>query len=388
MPSSSDASAQAPSSSAPAPSAPSVLDGLRRWPDVEGPDLLAADAADRLILDEAAPLLAGHGPVAVVGDRYGALTVGALLLHGVEQVTVHTDRLSGEQALMANAETLGVADRVSVHALDAALLEGAEVVLAVLPRSLAGLDELAGAVARHAAPGVVLLAGGRLKHMTPSMNEVLSRHFAGVRASLGRQKSRVLVAQGPLPGDDGYPLTAYDQQVGLTVMAHGEAFAGAKVDHGTRFLLDHLDRMKPDAAVVVDLGCGTGVLACAVKRARPHAQVVAVDSSAAAVASARATASANRLDVDVRRSVGIAGQADASVDLVLLNPPFHSGAAVVEQVSRPLFAEAARVLRPGGELWCVYNSHLQHKTTLRRMVGETEQVGRNRSFTVTRSVKA
>ena len=33
---------------------PFSLDDLRRWPDLEGPDLVAVDPADRLILDESA----------------------------------------------------------------------------------------------------------------------------------------------------------------------------------------------------------------------------------------------------------------------------------------------------------------------------------------------
>src|SRR5690606_9851538 len=45
---------------------------------------VAVDAADRLLLDEAAPWLRGVGPgaVSVVDDRYGALTLGAALLAG------------------------------------------------------------------------------------------------------------------------------------------------------------------------------------------------------------------------------------------------------------------------------------------------------------------
>jgi hypothetical protein len=42
---------------------------------------------------------------------------------------------------------------------------------------------------------------------------------------------------------------------------------------------------------------------------------------------------------------------------------------VSETVAERLFAGAARVLRPGGELWCVYNSHLPHREALRRIVG-------------------
>ena len=50
--------------------------------------------------------------------------------------------------------------------MGAALLAGASVVLLQLPKSLAELEEIADAVARYAAPGVGLLAGGRVKHMS------------------------------------------------------------------------------------------------------------------------------------------------------------------------------------------------------------------------------
>ena len=38
------------------------FDALRRWPDVEADNLFAADAADRLILDEAAAALEASAP--------------------------------------------------------------------------------------------------------------------------------------------------------------------------------------------------------------------------------------------------------------------------------------------------------------------------------------
>ena len=63
----------------------------------------------------------------------------------------------------------------------------------------------------------------------------------------------------------------------------------------------------------------------------------------------------------------------------------HSGAAVHEGVSRAIFEGAARVLRPGGELWTVFNSHLGHRAVLERVVGPTRQVHRTSKFTVTAS---
>lgn len=73
---------------------PPVFDVLRRRPDIEAPELVAVDAADRLLLDEAAPALAG-ADVAVIGDDYGAITLGALAGHHPARVRVHQDRLSG-----------------------------------------------------------------------------------------------------------------------------------------------------------------------------------------------------------------------------------------------------------------------------------------------------
>jgi len=52
-----------------------------------------------------------------------------------------------------------------------------------------------------------------------------------------------------------------------------------------------------------------------------------------------------------------------------------------------LFEEAGRVLRPGGELWTVFNSHLGYRTTLSNVVGPTRQVARNVKFSVMVSTK-
>ena len=50
----------------------------------------------------------------------------------------------------------------------------------------------------------------------------------------------------------------------------------------------------------------------------------------------------------------------------MLNPPFHSDAALHTGIAAHLFADAARVLEPGGELWCVWNSHLRYRPLLER----------------------
>lgn len=364
------------------------LDSLRRWPDVEADNLFAVDAADRLLLDEASGYLRG-ADVVVIGDQYGALTLGALELHGARSARVHQDPLSGELALGANARGLAVS-YVS-RPLDASLVRGARVVLLRLPRSLDALDEIASVIAGSADPGVVVFAGGMLKHMTVAMNDVLHRHFGRLDVSRARQKARVLAVREPhqvVQPVETWPRRSYDPALEMTVVAHGAAFARTRVDVGTRFLLGVLEKQQLEASEAIDLGCGTGVIATWL--ARRGLRVLATDQSAAAVASAQLTAEANGVGdkVLVRRDDALTNQPDSSARLIVLNPPFHIGSTVHTGIAEKLFAHAGRALAPGGQLWAVWNSHLRYRPALTRLVGPTHEVARNPKFTVTVSTKS
>ena len=357
---------------------------------------MAVDATDRLVLAEAGPAIraAAAGQVVVVGDRYGAMTLGAIALHGAQAVRVHQDPITGEQALAHNAARVGVACGFGQLPLTQELFAGATVVIGQLPKSLDALREIAQLAASHADAGVQVFLGGRVKHMTHAMNGVLGDSFGDVRASLAQQKSRVLTASGPLtpvaPGVTEYPLRQHHLELDLWVCAHGAAFAGTKIDIGTRYLLEFLGHMRPAARTAVDLGCGTGILAAALARARPELSVLATDQSAGAVASAAATMDANGLSdrVTVLRDDVMSTLPDTSVDLIACNPPFHLGTSVHAGAALRLFHAAGRVLAPGGELWTVFNSHLAYSTALNNAVGPTRVVGRNGKFTVAVSTRS
>ncbi|MCJ1714060.1 class I SAM-dependent methyltransferase [Microbacterium sp. M1A1_1b] len=370
---------------------------FRRDPDADEPDLVTIDGTDRFLLDEAPHVhgdaLRQPGQVAVVDDRNGVLTLGLLTVHGAADVRVVQDSLSAERALEANAGTFG---RRGFHHPDSLqdAFRGARLVLLRLSKSLDRLDEVARAVARYAAPDVVLLCGGQTKHMTLSQNDVLRRSFGDVVASRGRGKSRLLVAQDPLQAAANraaltapWPKHVHVDDLGLTLVAHGGVFAGASLDLGTRTLLDVLDDAVPTARVAVDMGCGNGVIATVLARRRPGLKVIATDVSAIAVASTRATATVNGVDDRVRVLRTDAGdELDAgSAQLVVCNPPFHADSAVSTDAAESMFRNAATILQSGGELWCVWNSHLRYRPVLERIVGPTRQVTRTAKFTVTAS---
>ncbi|QWS35199.1 methyltransferase [Curtobacterium sp. L6-1] len=359
---------------------------------------MTIDGTDRFLLDEAPHVhgdaLRQPGEVAVVDDRYGVLTLGLLALHGADQVRVVQDSLVSERALGAAAGTFG---RRGFHHPDT--LEGAfrdvRLVLLRLSKSNDRLDEVARAVARFAAPDVVLLCGGVNKHMTLSQNDVLRRYFGDVTASRGRGKSRLLVAQDPLAAQASradltapWPRRVHLDELGMTVAAHGGVFAGASLDLGTRVLLEAMDGAVPTARTAVDLGSGNGVIAVELARRRPAVRVVATDVSTTAVASTAATAAANGVAdrITVLRS-DAGDEIDAgSAQLVLCNPPFHEGTTVSTDAAEAMFRNAATILQAGGEFWCVWNSHLRYRPVLERAIGPTRQVVRTAKFTVTASV--
>ncbi|MCK2035201.1 methyltransferase [Microbacterium sp. SSW1-49] len=394
---------------------------LRRWPDVEADNLQAHDATDLLLVERALETIAardlGGSDVTVIGDEYGAITL-ALTDAGVRGIRVHQDLATGRRALARNAQELGL-DDFDAHELDADLLDGARLVLLQLPKALAELEQIADAVARWAAPDVALIAGGRVKHMTLTQNEVLGRSFVRVQAERAARKSRLLVAEEPreVPATPPFPVTAAHD--GFRLVAFGGAFAGARIDIGTRVLLDVLGcgrsqllktgadyadsgSIRPETArssgvvndtgavpTVVDLGCGTGALAIAYALAHPDVRVIATDRSAAAVASARASVAANGLAdrITVTHDDAASDLPDGGADVVLLNPPFHLGTSIHVGAATRLFEAAARLLRPGGELLTVYNSSLSYRPELTRLIGPTEQLQRTAKFTVTRSIR-
>ncbi|MFT8395255.1 class I SAM-dependent methyltransferase [Propionibacterium sp.] len=277
-----------------------------------------------------------------------------------------------------------VAPELLVDSLDEESLAGVDMVWMRLPKALSALDEYAELIAAFADPQVQVIAAARTKNLTRSMNDVLAKHFEGVSASLGKNKCRALRAADAKPKELSWPRERLHPDLGIGVIAHGMVFATNKVDDGTVLLAARCPDLHGE--VLVDFGCGSGILATLLARANREAEVHAVDTSWAAVDSTRITAEANGQRVDVHWAEALTGLGDDSVDVVVMNPPFHRGIAKDSEPALEMFAETGRVLRPGGELWCVYNSHLPWKARLNDAVGPTSVETQNPFYTLTRSV--
>lgn len=331
------------------------------------------DGVASSILAEAGELIE---PVAVLDDVSGALTHA--LIERAASVRAWCDDVRDQAALPAAA---------AVGRFEEAV-RGARTVLWRLPRAVSAVADYAERIAAGADAEVRVVAGGRNKDLARAMNDRLAERFDRVWASRGVGKARVLHAEGARAGPLTWPRTRRLDQLDLLVSARGATFNTNRLDAGTALLV----RALVNAGLLesgrhgraVDVGSGSGILAALLARA--GWTVLATDVSAAACESTALTVAANSVEVAVMPTVGLAGVA-GGLDLVVTNPPFHRGTAKDSTPTRDLFEQAGQRLRPGGELWVVFNSHLPYLGWLRELIGPTRVITRDRSYTVTLSTQ-
>ncbi|WP_333776326.1 methyltransferase [Streptomyces sp. IBSBF 3136] len=367
---------------------------LSRFPEDPRDRLRAWDASDAYLLrhlaEEGVPLT---GAVVVLGDRWGALAT-ALAGHRPTQIT---DSFLSQEATRANLARAGVEPgAVRLLTTQDPPPERVDVLLVRVPKSLALLEDQLLRLAPAVHAGTVVVGTGMVKEIHTSTLRLFERILGPTRTSLARQKARLVfcapdpaLRRPPNPWPYSYALPDGVGAVsGQTVVNHAGVFCADRLDVGTRFFLRHLPA-GPGAGRVVDLGCGNGVVGTAVALADPEAEVLFVDESFQAVASAEATYRANGVPghAEFRVGDGLAGVAPDSVDLVLNNPPFHSHQATTDATAWRMFTGAKRALRPGGELWVIGNRHLGYHVTLKRLFGNSRLVASDPKFVVLKAVK-
>lgn len=356
--------------------------------------LFAPDNVDRMLLRvleetfEVEPWRKAE-PVVVINDATGALCAWAV----EHELDVRFVQDSAELAAAHASVTGPVATSPTPD-----VFAGVATVLYRLARPLEALEELAWQVAAWADPQVLLLAGQLQRHLNFSMNNVLASVFADVSASRGYYKARALRAASPKPlTGHGPPRMPRKNSVTvasepLELRAYGLTFGAAKLDPGTRLLLETLTAHGLDSfapgSIAVDLGCGNGTIAAVLAKKIRGVEIIATDDSASAVRSTRATLAANSIDdVEVFHQSGLGTLQDSSVEMIVLNPPFHDGTEITGDIAQFLFSEAGRVLKPGGMLWTVFNASRGYGQQLAKRVGPTEQMARDQRFIITQSQK-
>ena len=160
-------------------------------------------------------------------------------------------------------------------------------------------------------------------------------------------------------------------------------FSDDAVDPGSALLTEAM-RVSPTARVL-DLGCGYGVIGIVAAKLAPRGHVTLVDSDIRATRLAEHNLELNGItNAEVVLGDGVHDlPSKARFDVVVSNPPTHSGREVLDD----FVAGAYHVLRPRGQLFLVVNRLLSLRREVARVFGNEAIVGRSKGFIVIRAVK-
>ncbi len=162
-------------------------------------------------------------------------------------------------------------------------------------------------------------------------------------------------------------------------------FSKGRIDRGTELLIEALD-LGP-CEMILDLGCGSGILGMAAARLSEGGHVVLTDVNERAVRLARGNLKANGIaNAEVRAGDRYAPVADLAFDHIVCNPPIRAGREIVDRI----VSEAPAHLLDGGRLWLVARSRQGAESLQARMraaFGNAEIVKRGSGYKVLRSSK-
>ena len=265
-----------------------------------------------------------------------------------------------------------------------------------VPKSNSALQDALHHIRPVLAPEAIVVSAGMDKHLAKSVTDTLEEVIGPTKRCRATKRARHLVSEFDAALDVGlnpWPLSW--RAHGATLVNHGGGFSPTKLDIGTGFLLnnvaDFCELVEPggDTLRMVDLGCGNGVIGLrvaqdAIGRGQP-VSVTAIDDSALAIAAT--TASWVQTGLDDSASIVTAHEHrmtsvidPESVDLVVVNPPFHEDHTISDDTAWSMFVAARGVLVPGGALVVVGNRHLAYHAKLAKIFGGTEVLASNKKF--------
>jgi 16S rRNA (guanine1207-N2)-methyltransferase len=362
--------------------------GLDGWPDAPEQEWLLAESLALGPGQRAALLGCGCGLAAVVAAEQVAPEA---------VVTLDAHLLAVEAARRAAA--LNGATGLDIRLQDdlAALAGGSfDVVLILLPKGK-DLTQRALAQAHHLlrCGGEVWLAGANDAGIK-GYGEMLGRVFGNLRVVDYRRGQRVVAAaktSAALDESFARALPADERQLALTVrgasyqvVTRPGVFSWQELDEGTARLAEVMQIGAEET--VLDLGCGFGLLGLIAARLASRGRVYLVDENVAAVRAAAATLALNGMtNASAQVSDVISAVRDVRFDVVVANPPFHSGVGAQFLTALAFIAGSAEVLRPKGRLYLVANRFIKYEPYLMKLFSRLSVIHADNRFKVLEAVK-
>ncbi|OUS72539.1 16S rRNA (guanine(1207)-N(2))-methyltransferase [Pseudoalteromonas sp. A601] len=157
------------------------------------------------------------------------------------------------------------------------------------------------------------------------------------------------------------------------VFNHGE------LDAGTKMLLENAPNVK--SGQVLDFGCGAGLIATFLGLKNIALSFVCSDVSALAAYATTQTLALNNINGKAVLSDGLTS-INGKFDLIISNPPFHTGIATDYTIAEQFLSNAKQHLTKSGKLTIVANCFLKYPPILESQFGEYQTVHKNNKFAV------
>jgi 16S rRNA (guanine1207-N2)-methyltransferase len=162
-------------------------------------------------------------------------------------------------------------------------------------------------------------------------------------------------------------------------------FSFDRVDDGTALLLEQLTPDMVQGKRVLDFGCGYGLIGMAASRLGA-AWVDMLDVDLSAVAAAQENCSLNNIhNAQVCPSDVLEATGPERFDLILSNPPFHTGKQVEYGIAQTFITQAQTGLHPGGILILVANRFIRYDRLMRDLFGNVRSLTETGKFHVLES---
>jgi len=171
--------------------------------------------------------------------------------------------------------------------------------------------------------------------------------------------------------------------IGFEFIVGGGVFSSKGVDEGTRLLIECAD--VPEEGLLLDLGCGYGVIGIVFAKLHPRLRVYMVDVNPRAVELAKLNAKHNNVADRVTVLQGNLYEPVKGLrfNVILSNPPLAAGMKTVEAIVR----QAPKHLVEGGSLQLVLRKGVERvRRTMEEVFGNCEIVVRKKGYTVLKSI--
>ncbi len=353
---------------------------LLRFPQTRDINLRAWNAADEYILNHLSQQSDALTPkqTLIINDQFGALNVCLNSFnpwYWTDSFLSNTAQQKNHQlnGLTSNSERSIFWDITSEQLKptnkNKSMPQSFDLVIIKVPKQLNMLALQLSSLQPYISSKTQIIAAGMTKEIHNSTLALFEKWAGKTKTSLAKKKARLIFSTPQniitSPQKKTTVQTVYQlanplcSDQSLKVCSLPNVFSQGRLDIGSKVLLNHFPKISSDQSLL-DLGCGSGVIAAAIAQANQLTHVTLTDESAMAIAASRQTFLLNQLPHPKLIQTNVLDNVQDHFDVIVCNPPFHQQNTQTLSIANKMFKQSSSHLNSHGEFWVIANRHLQY----------------------------